>query len=59
MRRSFSTGSKRFQQKLFEPYQPPLNERQKKSLRKIARQDEPQYHGNMNKDALWMLTVSI
>lgn len=55
--RAFSTTRRIAKQQLFEPYHPPLNERQKKALRKIARQNEPNFNGFMNKDADWIISV--
>jgi hypothetical protein len=55
--RAFSTTQRIAQQQLFELYIPPLNQEQKKALRKIAKADEPNYHGHMNKDAQWILNV--
>lgn len=55
--RAFSTTRRIAQQPLFEPYVPVLNEEQKKALRKVARQNEPHYHGHMKRDALFILKV--
>jgi hypothetical protein len=55
--RAFSATQRIGQQQLFEPYIPPLNQEQKKALRKIAKADEPHYHGHMSKDAVWLLAV--
>jgi len=55
--RAFSTTQRRAQQQLFEPYIPPLNQEQRKAIRKIALADQPHYHGHINKDATWLFAV--
>lgn len=55
--RALSTSRRVAQQPLFAPYEPELNETQKKAIRRIALQNAPQYHGQMNKDAEWIVRV--
>ncbi|KAF8576340.1 hypothetical protein K439DRAFT_1640587 [Ramaria rubella] len=48
--RSFSTSIWLRKQALYEPYVSPLNEEQKKALRKIMARSVPRYHGRLSRD---------
>jgi hypothetical protein len=55
--RPFSTTRRVAQQQLYKPYVPELNQEQIKAIRKVARQNAPNYHGHSSKDAIWVLKV--
>lgn len=55
--RSFSTIIWRSRQALYEPYVAPLNEEQKKALRKLMAKGNAHYHGQLNKDVRRLLQV--
>lgn len=58
-KRAFSTSFTRGRQSLYEPYVPPLNKEQIKSVRKEALQHEPKYHARIANDLDFVLSVHI
>ena len=55
--RSFSTILWRSRQALYEPYVAPLNEEQKKALRKLMAKELPNYNSYLNNDIQRLLQV--
>ncbi|KZP18440.1 hypothetical protein FIBSPDRAFT_956232, partial [Athelia psychrophila] len=58
LRRGLKTSSVRSSQPLFTPYVAPLNEKQKKSIRRVALLDAPNFHLGRHKDASWIISAS-
>ncbi|KZP32100.1 hypothetical protein FIBSPDRAFT_552061 [Athelia psychrophila] len=54
----FNAASTRSSQPLFIPFIAPLDEKQKKSIRRVALLDAPNFHLGLHNDASWIISAS-